>query len=79
MKVYLPLAAPIMSPVGPFMPSTQPGNGSFQAAVTTKREKKKVNLQTFQIHKTCQSEAQTKRPDNLPIDGRVMTIGILPA
>lgn len=31
---FLPRAAPIIRPVGPFMPSTQPGYGSFHAAVT---------------------------------------------
>lgn len=34
--MYLPRAAPIISPVGPLRPSIQPGYGSFHAAVTAK-------------------------------------------
>lgn len=34
----LPRAAPTINPVGPFMPSTQPGYGSFHAAVTVDSE-----------------------------------------
>lgn len=44
----LPLAAPTISPVGPFIPSTQPGNGSFHAAVTERRERlEKTGIESF--------------------------------
>lgn len=64
----LPLAAPTISPVGPFIPSTQPGNGSFHAAVTESRER---------LGKTGIERLQPAL-FSLPIDGRVMTSGIRP-
>lgn len=53
-----PLAAPIINPVGPFMPSTQPGYGSFQEAVT-KMNDLTINLSFSKNHSSLNSTYQS--------------------
>lgn len=61
----------MIKPVGPFIPSTQPEYGSFQAAVTDW----KIGKILIEFPKKWM---QNDQHFYLPIDGRVITMGILP-